>query len=105
MDSSKVEQYLSPHYLQHSSLAPPGLQALKDFLDSVRVRSPDATQSIKRAFVDGDHVIVHVHVVRFPGDPGLAVVDIFRVEGDFIVEHWDVLQEVPSQPLNPNPMF
>jgi predicted SnoaL-like aldol condensation-catalyzing enzyme len=33
------------------------------------------------------------------------VVDIFRVEGDFIVEHWDVLQEVPSQPLNPNPMF
>ena len=105
MDSSKVEHYLSPHYLQHSSLAPPGLQALKDFLDEVRIRSPDATQSIKRAFVDGDHVIVHVHVVRFSGDPGLAVVDIFRVEGDFIVEHWDVLQEVPSQPLNPNPMF
>ncbi len=105
MDSSKVERYLSPNYLQHSSLAPPGRQAVKDFLDMVRERSPDATQSIKRAFVDGDHVIVHVHVVRFPGDPGLAVVDIFRVEGDAIVEHWDVLQEVPAKPVNPNPMF
>lgn len=105
MDSSKVDRYLSPRYVQHSSLAPPGLQALKDFLDMVRQRSPDATQTIKRAFVDGDHVIVHVHVVRFPGDPGLAVVDIFRVEGDAIVEHWDVLQEVPAKPVNPNPMF
>ena len=104
MDSSKVERYLSPDYVQHSSLAPPGLQALKDFLDTVRTRSPDATQTIRRAFVDGDHVIVHVHVVRFRGDPGLAVVDIFRVENDAIVEHWDVIQEVPATPLNPNPM-
>ena len=104
MDSSKVERYLSPGYVQHSSLAPPGLQALKDFLDTVRTRSPEATQTIRRAFVDGDHVIVHVHVVRFRGDPGLAVVDIFRVEGDAIVEHWDVLQEVPANPVNPNPM-
>jgi predicted SnoaL-like aldol condensation-catalyzing enzyme len=105
MDSSKVERYLPPHYLQHSSLAPPGLQPLKDFLDRVRVASPDASQTIKRAFVDGDHVIVHVHVVRFPGDPGLAVVDIFRLENDVIVEHWDVLQEVPAKPVNPNSMF
>ena len=105
MDSSKVDHYLPPHYVQHSSLAPPGLQALKDFLDKVRVESPDASQTIKRAFVDGDHVIVHVHVIRFRGDPGLAVVDIFRLENERIVEHWDVLQEVPATPLNPNSMF
>ncbi|MET0291294.1 MAG: nuclear transport factor 2 family protein [Steroidobacteraceae bacterium] len=104
MDSSKVDRYLSPSYIQHSSLAQPGLQPLKDFLDRVRVESPDATQSIKRAFVDGDHVIVHTHVVRFPGDPGLVAADIFRVENGLIAEHWDVLQEVPANPVNPNPM-
>jgi predicted SnoaL-like aldol condensation-catalyzing enzyme len=104
-DSSKVDRYISPDYVQHSSLAPPGRDALKAFLDMLRVRSPDATTDIKRAFVDGDHVVVHVHVKRHPGDPGLAVVDIFRVDDRYILEHWDVLMEVPENPVNTNSMF
>jgi predicted SnoaL-like aldol condensation-catalyzing enzyme len=105
MDPSKVDQLLPPHYLQHSSLAEPGLEALKRFLVRVRRESPDAKQTIHRAFADGDHVIVHVHVQRWPGDPGLAVVDIFRCENGEIVEHWDVIQDVPANPVNPNSMF
>jgi predicted SnoaL-like aldol condensation-catalyzing enzyme len=105
MDASKVDRYISADYLQHSSLAPPGRDALKQFLQMIRKESPDARTQIKRAFVDGDHVICHVHVVRFPGDPGLAVVDIFRVAGNLIVEHWDVLMEVPPNPVNPNSLF
>jgi predicted SnoaL-like aldol condensation-catalyzing enzyme len=105
MDASKVDRYISPDYLQHSSLAPPGREALKQFLQMIRRDSPDARTEIKRAFVDGDHVVCHVHVVRFPGDPGLAVVDIFRVAGNLIVEHWDVLMEVPANPVNTNSLF
>jgi predicted SnoaL-like aldol condensation-catalyzing enzyme len=105
MDASKVDQYISPDYLQHSSLAPPGRDALKQFLQMIRVQSPDARTDIKRAFVDGNHVVCHVHVMRFPGDPGLAVVDIFRVAGKYIVEHWDVLMEVPAKPVNTNSLF
>lgn len=105
MDSARVDDYIAPGYIQHSSLAEPTVQALKDFLDFVRVQSPDATHNLKRAFVDGDHVIVHHHVIRFAGDPGMAVVDIFRVADGRIVEHWDVLQDVPADPVNPLPMF
>lgn len=105
MDASKVDQYIAPDYLQHSSLAPPGRDALKDFLRKIRKESPDASTDIKRVFADGDYVICHVHVKRFPADPGLAVVDIFRVAGNHIAEHWDVLMEVPAKPVNPNPMF
>lgn len=105
MDSSQVDRYIAPHYVQHSSLAAPTVQALKDFLDHVRVESPDARQTIHRSFVDGDHVIVHVHVERWPGDPGLAVVDMFRCADGFIVEHWDVIQDVPATPVNPVSMF
>lgn len=104
-DSSQVDRYISPDYVQHSSLAPPGREALKQFLDFIRGQSPDAETHIKRSFVDGDHVICHTHVIRHKGDPGLAVVDIFRVEGGLIAEHWDVLMEVPAQPVNPLPMF
>lgn len=105
MDSARVDDYIAPGYIQHSSLAAPTVQALKDFLDFVKVQSPEGTHNLKRAFVDGDHVIVHHHVIRHAGDPGLAVVDIFRVEGGKIVEHWDVLQDVPENPVNPLPMF
>jgi len=105
MDASKVDQYISPDYVQHSSLAPPGREALKDFLRMIRKESPDAHTDIKRVFADGDFVVCHVHVKRFPADPGLAVVDIFRVAGKHIVEHWDVLMEVPAKPVNPNSMF
>jgi predicted SnoaL-like aldol condensation-catalyzing enzyme len=105
MDPDKVDQYLSPHYIQHSSLAEPGLLPLKRFLAQVRKESPDAKQTIHRAFVDGDHVIVHVHVQRWSGDPGLAAIDIFRCKNGEIVEHWDVIQEVPASPINPNSMF
>lgn len=105
MDSSAVDRYISPDYIQHSMLAPPGVDALKAFLDHVKVESPDAKQTIHRSFADGDHVIVHTHVERWPGDPGLAVVDIFRCDGGKIVEHWDVLQNVPASPVNPNSMF
>jgi predicted SnoaL-like aldol condensation-catalyzing enzyme len=104
-DSSKVDQYISPDYVQHSSLAPPGREALKQFLDFIRGQSPDAETHIKRAFVDGDHVIVHTHVIRHKGDRGMAVVDIFRLAGGMIVEHWDVLMDVPENPVNPLPMF
>lgn len=105
MDSSAVDRYIAPDYIQHSMLAPPGRDALKAFLDHVKVESPDAKQTIHRSFADGDHVIVHTHVERWPGDPGLAVVDIFRCDGGMIVEHWDVLQDVPATPVNPNSMF
>jgi predicted SnoaL-like aldol condensation-catalyzing enzyme len=103
MDSGQVDRYFPPDYIQHSSLAPPGVEHLKAFLDRVRIESPDARQQIKRALVDGDIVAVHVHVVRWPGDPGLAVADFFRVENGRIAEHWDVIQDVP--PASADRMF
>lgn len=105
LDSSQVDRYISPRYIQHSSLAEPGVQPLKDWLDARRADSPDAVQTIHRSFADGDHVIVHVHVSRWTGDPGFAVVDIFRMDDGLIAEHWDVLQEIPTNPVNPNSMF
>ena len=105
LDSSRVDDFIRPDYIQHSMLAEPGVQSLKDWLDARKLDSPDAVQTIHRSFADGDHVIVHVHVSRWKGDPVFAVVDIFRLEGGMIREHWDVLQEVPEKPINPNGMF
>jgi len=105
MNPDAVDDHLPPHYVQHSSLAEPGLEALKQFLAKVRIKSPDARQTIHRAMADGDLVMVHVHIERWPGDTGLAVADIFRCENGEIVEHWDVVQSLPTHPVNSNSMF
>jgi len=35
----------------------------------------------------------------------LATVDLFRVDGGMIVEHWDVVQPISGQMLHPHRMF
>jgi predicted SnoaL-like aldol condensation-catalyzing enzyme len=105
LDSSCVDRFFAPDYIQHSPMAATGARGLKDFLDWARARSPQAEHRIKRMFADGDYVIAHVHVIINPGDRGNAVVDIFRIAGGKIAEHWDVGQEIPAQAANDNGMF
>lgn len=105
MDSGSVDRFISPDYIQHSQLAPPGREALKAFLDMIRTANPQAVHDVKRMFADGDHVIVHYHVRRWPDDPGFAVMDIFRIADGLIAEHWDVSMDVPTEGPNPNSPF
>lgn len=105
MDSSQVDRFIVPSYIQHSPLAESGSKPLKEFLDFIKQQSPDAEHRVKRMFADGDHVITHTHVIRHPGDPGMAVVDIFRIDGEKVVEHWDVIQEIDPTISNADGMF
>jgi len=105
MDKTLVDAFIAEDYLQHSSLAKPGREALKDWLDFVRAETPQATQKVYRILAEDDHVVSHQHVIRWPGDTGFAVMDIFRIENGKIVEHWDVVQELSADPVNPNSMF
>ena len=101
MDSAAVDRFIAPGYIQHNQSVEPGVASLKAFLDTIREQTPEAVHDIKRAFVDGDHVTVHYHVRRWPGDLGWAVIDIFRIEGDKIAEHWDVMHDVTEGGRNP----
>lgn len=104
LDADAVDRFIAPDYVQHSRMAEPGREGLKQFLAWAKSINPDAVHDIKRSFVEGDHVIVHHHVRRAPDDPGLAVIDIFRIADGLIAEHWDVVQEIVPGP-NPLPVF
>lgn len=101
LDSSAVDCYISPDYIQHHQNVEPGREALKGFLDWAKSQPGEAVQTLHRALVDGEYVTIHYHVVRHEGDPGFAVIDIFRVENGMIAEHWDVMQDVNPDRLNP----
>ena len=105
LDPDQVERYISPDYIQHSPMAAPGRESLKAFLKVVRAASPNSSQRLLRAFVDGDHVIIHYHVKKSPEDLGFVVMDIFRLTNGMVVEHWDCVQDVPAHSPNPISMF
>ena len=105
LDADQVDRYIAPDYIQHSPMAAPGRDSLKAFLRLVRAASPHASQKLLRAFVDGDHVMLHYHVKKSPEDRGFVVMDIFRLANGMVVEHWDCVQDVPAQSPNPISMF
>ena len=85
--------------------APDGIEGFKAFIAMRKEKTPNAKSEIKRAFAEGDYVILHVHSVRAPDERGVAIVDIFRLENGKIVEHWDVVQSIPEKTANSNGMF
>ncbi|MEU9913583.1 nuclear transport factor 2 family protein [Streptomyces sp. NPDC051001] len=104
-DTSVVDRFVRPDYIQHNPFAPDGAETLKGLATSVHAQFPDAVYGIKRVLSEGDLVLVHSNVVLTPGDRGQAVFDIFRFQGGKIAEHWDVGQTVPESSVNGNDMF
>ena len=100
-----ASRYLGQTYRQHNPMAGDGTQPFVDFVAGFVKAFPQLRVSIKRCIAEADLVVVHSHFVRQPGDRGMAVMDIFRLDGGRLVEHWDVLQDVPEQSANSNTMF
>jgi predicted SnoaL-like aldol condensation-catalyzing enzyme len=99
------ENWVDPGYIQHNPMAATGRDAAIAFLEPFFAANPGVSYSIKRIMADGNLVAVHAHGKMSAEDRGFAVVDIVRVEGCKVVEHWDVIQPVPETSANTNGMF
>lgn len=105
-DFEKASEYLGDEYIQHNPMAADGPEGLRTFLEFAKANMADFKVEIQRILADGNFVMVHVHAKRSPDDRGSAVMDIFRLTEDGkVIEHWDVMQEIPEQSMNENGMF
>jgi predicted SnoaL-like aldol condensation-catalyzing enzyme len=100
-----IASHLGDRYIQHNPLAADGPDAFTGFVTWLRGEYPNVTLDIKRVIAEGDIVVTHSHLVLEPGTPGRALADFFRVEDGKVVEHWDVIQDIPETSANPNGMF
>ena len=104
-DFDKASKFLGNRYVQHNPTAADGPEGLKGFLTFLREKFPQSKSEVKRAFAQDDYVILHVHSLREPNTRGRAIVDIFKLENGKVVEHWDVVQDIPEKPANNHGMF
>ena len=100
-------KFLTPGYIQHNPLIADGSEALGKYFAGVKEAHPSAHVVVHKIIASGDYVFAHVNFVNLltddPKDPGVAGVDIYKMNADGrAVEHWDALQHV-GDPTNSAP--
>lgn len=95
----------STQFIEHSPHISGGREGLFTLFKSRYEKYPQLTMSIKRSASEGDLVWLHLHAKRTPDSRGAALIHIFRMKDNMIIEHWGVGQPVPENPKNKNSMF
>ena len=101
MRSGNVDAFddlIAENYVQHNPMAENGLAAVKAFFAQI---GPVDVQ-VYRMIAEGDLFAAHSHYRSI----NAAVVDIWRIsEEGKLIEHWDVVQQVPEKTASGNDMF
>lgn len=99
-DFEAAERHWSPDYIQHSA----GIGQGRDGLFAL-VRSVHRQYESALAVAEGAYVMVHGRF-RGGGRP-TRIVDILRVDGGRLTEHWDVMQDEATRASSKSglPMF
>ena len=99
------QKHVAPNFRHHNPYFRGDAESLMKGMEENAAKNPNKVLEVQRALEDGDLVAVHSRVRMKPGEPGLALVHIFKFQGDRIVELWDVGQPVPENSPNENGMF
>lgn len=96
-DDATLAKYVGDNYIEHNPDCLDGRDGLKDF------EAVLADFETVRIVADDDCVWTH-NRFTLAGKKSVAL-DLFRVENGKIVEHWDVIQEVPPTTKSSHPFF
>ena len=94
----KLTDYINPNkYLQHNSGIADGLDglgaALKYFAENGLVLEYDKVHKV----IGEGNFVLSMSEGKFGKGEHVAYYDLFRIENGLIVEHWDIIQPIPSK--------
>ncbi len=92
--------YINMHGKHHNVYFASDFTSLKKAMLEDHDRAPNKRLMVKNVVGEGNLVAVHSNLIVKPGEPGIAVVHIFRFEAGKIVEMWDIGQVIPVDSPN-----
>ena len=98
-------KYVHPQFSHHNPYFKGDRESLLTGMEESAVQFPKKVFEVVRTLEDGDFVAVHGKVRLKPNLPEIALIHIFRFDGDLIIEEWEAAQEVPEEIPNENGMF
>ena len=96
-DPSKITDYIIPEkYDQHNPAVADGLDALGKALQEMADTGMPMTYTRNHMILAEGNFVLAVSEGQFLGKH-VAFYDLFRVEQGKLVEHWDIIEEIPSK--------
>jgi predicted ester cyclase len=103
-DLTALDQVVAADYQDHASGRQPGREALKAAVQALRVAFPDITSTVTHLLAERDLIAVRNRVTGTQRGPlgefsatgnqvDFTALQLFRVEGELIVEHWEIFGE------------
>lgn len=102
---SVIDNYISPTYKQHNPALRDGPEGLREYIVWRHAQNPQPRNIVKRVIAQDDLVIVMNDYQAVPGVSFANIADTFRVKNGKLVEHWDVIQLVPSTTASGNDLY
>ena len=100
-----IETFVGDEYIQHNPHVVSGKEGFIAYFEQMAAEYPGKKVVLKRALAEDNMVVLHCHQI-WPEGLEYAGIDIFRLDDNGkIVEHWDVLQEMPETSAHDNGMF
>lgn len=97
---SAYARFVHPDFIHHNQYFKGDRQSLLTAMEESNRTQPNKKIETKQVFQEGNTVITHSLVVREGNEKNIAVVHIFRFQGDKVIELWDL--GVMLQPDSPN---
>jgi predicted SnoaL-like aldol condensation-catalyzing enzyme len=100
-----VKRYVGAKYIEHNPAVANGTAGFVDYFERMKFEYPDQSIQFVRVIAEGDLVALHTHQT-WPGNAQFVTMDFSRFdENGKIVEHWDSIQQIPTESANPNTMY
>jgi len=92
--------YVNMHGKHHNVYYSAEFTSLKQGMIENHSQFPNKRLMVKNVVGEGNLVVVHSNIIMKTGEPGIAVVHLFRFEAGKIVEMWDIGQQIPIDSPN-----